>query len=186
MEKQKNEIKKICFESATLFKELVEGGQIKNLKGVKSNPYPSYCFVATDKVMNIVTLFMVNHNMKCDRSVDETAMWEEFDKVVVGVEGKPETIVTRNLRVVKRAVSEGYGYMLKRTCVDQHKKKAFAFYANDRIAEIKAEEDAKSKERFEKKQARSATLANEKVAESKKKIDTEMSRLIKKAMEVQK
>lgn len=186
MEKQKNETKKICFESATLFKELVEGGQIKNLKGVKSNPYPSYCFHATDKVINIVTPFMVNHNMKCDRSVDEMAMWEEFDKVVVNAENKPETIVTRNLRVVKRVVVEGYGYMLKRTLVDQHKKKAFVFYANDRIAEIKAEEDANSKERFEQKQAKETMIANVNVAESKKKIDTEMSKLIKKAMEVQK
>ena len=184
MEKQKNETKRICFESATLFKELVEGGQLKSLRSVKSNPYPSYCFLATEKVMNIVTPFMVSHNMKCDRSADET--WEEFDKVVGGAEGKSETIVTRNLRVVKRVVSEGYGCMLKRTCVDQHKKKTFVFYANDRIAEIKAEEDANSKERFEQKQAKTATLANEKVEESKKKIDTEMSKLIKKAMEVQK
>ncbi len=186
MEKKKNETKRICFESATLFKELVEGGQLKNLKSVKSNPYPAYCFHATDKVINIVTPFMVNHNMKCDRSADETEMWENFDKVVVNTEKQPETIVTRNLRVVKRVVAEGYGYMLKRTLVDQYKKKTFVFYPNDRIAEIKAEEDANSKERFEQKQAKNATLANEKVAESKKKIDTEMSKLIKKAMEVQK
>ena len=89
-------------------------------------------------------------------------------------------------RVVKRVVSEGYGYMLKRTCVDQHKKKAFVFYANDRIDEIKAEEDANSKERFEQRQAKETMIANVNVAESKKKIDTEMSKLIKKAMEVQK
>ena len=186
MDKQKNETKRICFESATLFKELVEGGQLKNFKSVKSNPYPTYCFHATDKVINIVTPFMVNHNMKCDRSADETETWEEFDKVVVNAENKPETIVTRNLRVVKRVVSEGYGCMLKRTCVDQHKKKTFVFYANDRIAEIKAEEDANSKERFEQKQAKETMIANVNVAESKKKIDTEMSKLIKKAMEVQK
>ena len=184
MEKQKNETKKIYFESTTLFKELVEGGQLKSLRSVKSNPYPSYCFLATEKVMNIVTPFMVSHNMKCDRSADET--WEEFDKIVVNAESKPETIVTRNLRVVKRVVAEGYGYMLKRTLVDQHKKKAFVFYANDRIAEIKAEEDVNSKERFEQKQAKETMIANVNVAESKKKIDTEMSKLIKKAMEVQK
>lgn len=184
MEKQKNETKRICFESVALFKKLVEGGQLKNLRSVKSNPYPSYCFLATSKVMNIVTSFMVDHNMKCDRSADET--WEEFEKAVINAESKPETIVTRNLRVVKRVVSEGYGCMLKRTCVDQHKKKTFVFYANDRIAEIKAEEDAKSKERFEQKQAKETMIANINVAESKKKIDTEMSKLIKKAMEVQK
>lgn len=184
MEKQKNETKKIYFESATLFKELVEGGQLKSLRSVKSNPYPSYCFLATEKVMNIVTPFMVSHNMKCDRSADET--WEEFDKIVVNAESKPETIVTRNLRVVKRVVSEGYGCMLKRTCVDQHKKKAFVFYANDRIAKIKAEEDVNSKERFEQKMANATMIANINMEKSKKKIDTEVSRLIKKAMEVQK
>lgn len=184
MEKQNNETKMIYFESATLFKELVERGQLKNLRSVKSNPYPTYCFRATERVMDIVSSFIVDHDMKCNRSVDKT--WEEFDKNIVNAEDKPETIVSRNLRVVKRVVSEGYGYMLKRTCVDQHKKKAFVFYANDRIAEIKAEEDANSKERFEQRQAKETMITNVNVAESKKKIDTEMSKLIKKAMEVQK
>lgn len=183
MEKQKNETQKICFESATLFKELVESGQLRSLRSVKSNPYPSYCFLVTEKVMKVVTPFMINHNMKCDRSADETEMWKEFDKTIVNVEGKPETIVTRNLRVVKRAISEGYGYMLKRTCVDKHKKKAFVFYANDRIAEIKAEEDANNKERYEQRNTEATMIANVNVEKTKKKIDTEMSMLIKKAME---
>ena len=155
---------------------------LKNLRSVKSNPYPSYCFLATKKVMDIVSEFIVNHNMKCDRTVDDS--WEDFEKLVVNAESKPDTIVTRNLRVVKRAVSEGYGNMLKRTCVDQHKKKAFVFYANDRIAEIKAEEDAKSQERYEQRPKTDITPVDMK--EKKKNIDTEMSKLIKKAMEEQK
>lgn len=184
MEKQNNDTKKIYFESATLFKELVEGNQLKSLKGVKSNPYPQYCFLATKKVMDIVSEFMVNHNMKCDRTADES--WEEFEKIVVNEKAKPDTIVTRNLRVVKRAVSEGYGAILKRTCVDQHGKKCFVFYANNRIAEIKAEEDVKSHERFEKKKVEETMISNANAEENKKKIDTEMSKLIKKAMEGQK
>lgn len=179
MEKQNKEVKKICFESASLFKELIEGNQLKNLRSVKSNPYPSYCFLATKKVMDIVSGFLVNHNMKCDRTVDDS--WEDFEKLVVNAESKPDTIVTRNLRVVKRAVSEGYGNMLKRTCVDQHKKKAFIFYTNNRIAKIKQEEDAKSHERYEQKSKLSASL-NE---ENKRNTDTKISELIKKAMEVQ-
>nr|WP_300768619.1 hypothetical protein [uncultured Acetatifactor sp.] len=182
MEKQNKEVKRIYFESASLFKELVEGNQLKNLRSVKSNPYPSYCFLATKKVMDIVSEFIINHNMKCDRTADDS--WEDFEKLVVNTESKPGTIVTRNLRVVKRAVSEGYGNMLKRTCVDQHKKKAFIFYANDRIAEIKAEEDAKSQERYEQRPRADITLVDMK--EKKKNIDTEMSKLIKKAMEEQK
>ena len=62
---------------------------------------------------------------------------ETFDKDILNTEEKPQSIVTRNLKVVKRIVSEGYGHMLKRTCVDQYKKKSFIFYANARIAEIK-------------------------------------------------
>lgn len=182
MENQNKETKKIYFESASLFKELVEGNQLKNLRSVKSNPYPSYCFLATKKVMDIVSGFLVDHDMKCDRTADES--WDDFERVVVNAESKPDTIVTRNLRVVKRAVSEGYGNMLKRTCVDQHKKKAFVFYANDRIAEIKAEEDAKSQERYE--QRPKATITPIDMKEKKKNIDTEMSKLIKKAMEEQK
>lgn len=180
MEKQEKETKKIYFESASLFKELVEGNQLRNLRSVKSKVYPQYCFLATKKVMEIVTEFLINHNMKCDRTVDGT--WEEFEKTVVNAETKPDTIVTRNLRVVKRAVSEGYGDMLKRTCVDQHGKKAFIFYANNRIAEIKQEEDAESYERYERK-SKASTCLNE---ENKKKTDTKISELIKKAMEVQK
>lgn len=182
MEKQNKEVKKIYFESASLFKELVEGNQLKNLRSVKSNPYPLYCFLATKKVMDIVSEFIVNHNMKCDRTADDS--WEDFEKLVVNTESKPDTIVTRNLRVVKRAVSEGYGNMLKRTLVDQHKKKAFVFYANDRIAGIKAEEDAKSQERYEQRPKADITPVDMK--EKKKNIDTEMSKLIKKAMEEQK
>ena len=182
VEKQNKEEKKIYFESASLFKELVEGNQLKNLRSVKSNPYPSYCFLATKKVMDIVSEFIVNHNMKCDRTVDDS--WEDFEKLVVSAETKPDTIVTRNLRVVKRAVSEGYGNMLKRTLVDQHKKKAFVFYANDRIVEIKVEEDAKSHERYEQRPKADITPVDMK--EKKKNIDTEMSKLIKKAMEEQK
>ena len=155
VEKQNKEVKRIYFESVSLFKELVEGNQLKNLRSVKSNPYPSYCFLATKKVMDIVN-----------------------------AESKPDTIVTRNLRVVKRVVSEGYGNMLKRTLVDQHKKKAFVFYANDRITEIKAEEDAKSQERYEQRPKADITPVDMK--EKKKNIDTEMSKLIKKAMEEQK
>ena len=181
MEKQ-NEVKKIYFESVTLFKELVESNQLKNIRSVKSNPYPSYCFLATKRVMDIVSAFMVNHDMKCDRSADES--WGDFDNTIVNSETKPDTIVTRNLRVVKRVVAEGYGNMLKRTCVDQHKKKVFVFYANDRIAEIKAEEDAKSHERYEQKIKSAASSIN--TEENKRKADTEMSRLIMKAMEGQK
>ena len=182
MEKQNKETRKIYFESASLFKLLIEGNQLKNLRSVKSNPYPSYCFLATKNVMDIVSGFIVDHNMKCDRTADES--WDDFEKLVVNAEVKPDTIVTRNLRVVKRAVSEGYGNMLKRTCVDQHKKKAFVFYANDRIAEIKAEEDAKSQERYEQRPKAIITLVN--MNDAKKKADTEMSKLIKKAMEEQK
>ncbi|MEZ3435000.1 MAG: hypothetical protein K1W34_10350 [Lachnospiraceae bacterium] len=180
MEKQKKETKKIYFESVSLFKELVEGNQLKNLRSVKSKVYPQYCFLATKKVKDIFTEFLINHDMKCDRTADET--WGEFEKTVVNAETKPDTIVTRNLRVVKRAVSEGYGDRLKRTCVDQHGKKAFIFYANNRINEIKQEEDAKSLERYEQK-SKATVCMNQ---ENKKKTDTKISELIKKAMEVQK
>ena len=99
---------------------------------------------------------------------------ETFDKDILNTEEKPQSIVTRNLKVVKRIVSEGYGHMLKRTCVDQYKKKCFIFYANDRIAEIKNEEDAISRAKYEEKHTSSR----------KEMADTRMSELIKKAMEV--
>ena len=126
---------KIEFESATLFKELVEKGQMKSLISVKSAPYPKYCFKKNEKVADIVGKFVTAHDLKCDRSIDDC--WENFDKQILNSEEKPQCIVTRNLKAVKRIIAEGYGYMLKRTCVDQYKKKCFIFYANDRIAEIK-------------------------------------------------
>ena len=116
--------------------------------------------------------FVAKHNLKSDRSIDDC--WETFDKDILNTEEKPHSIVTRNLKVVKRIVSEGYGHMLKRTCVDQYKKKCFVFYANDRIAEIKNEEDAISRAKYEEKHTSSR----------KEMADTRMSELIKKAMEV--
>lgn len=163
---------RIEFESATLFKELIEKGQLKCLISVKSLPYPKYCFKKNGKVDDIVGKFITSHNLKCDRSVDDC--WDEFDKQILNAEEKPNVIVTRNLKAVKRIIAEGYGYLLKRTCVDQYKKKCFIFYENDRIAEIKAEEDAISRAKYESKHTSSR----------KETADTQMSALIKKAMEV--
>ena len=126
----------------------------------------------TDKVADIVGKFVAQHNLKSDRSIDDC--WETFDKVIVNAEEKPQSIVTRNLKAVKRIVDEGYAYMLKRTCVDQYKKKCFVFYENDRISEIKNEEDAISRAKYEEKHTSSR----------KEMADTRMSELIKKAMEV--
>lgn len=162
---------RIEFESATLFKELIEKGQLKSLVSVKSLPYPKYCFKKNDKVNDIVGKFITSHNLKCDRTVDDC--WDDFDKVILNSDEKPNVIVTRNLKVVKRIIAEGYGYLLKRTCVDQYKKKCFIFYENDRITEIKAEEDVISRAKYESKHTSSR----------KETADTQMSALIKKAME---
>ena len=95
-------VERIDFESATLFKELVDKGQLKSLVSVKSSPYPKYCFKNTDKVADIVGKFVAQHNLKSDRSIDDC--WETFDKVIVNAEEKPQSIVTRNLKAVKRIV----------------------------------------------------------------------------------
>ncbi len=172
MDQNTIEKKTVKFQSVTLFKELMIKNQGRSLISVKSNGgYPEYCFKGTEKVMHIVGGFLATHDLKNDRSVED---WSVFDELVTNAEVKPETIVTRNLEVVKRIVSEGYGYMLKRTGVDQYKKKFFVFYVNDRIAEIKNEEDAKSKERYENKHT---------ISHKKSCADTQMSQLIKKAME---
>ena len=42
---------RIEFESATLFKELVEKGQLRSLVSVKSSTYPKYCFKNTEKFL---------------------------------------------------------------------------------------------------------------------------------------
>ncbi len=165
-------VERIYFESATLFKELVDKGQLKSLVSVKSSLYPKYCFKNTDKVADIVGKFVAQHNLKSDRSIDDC--WEKFDKDILNVEEKPQSIVTRNLKAVKRIVNEGYGYLLKRTCVDQYKKKCFVFYENERISEIKEEEDIISRANYE----------NKHISSRKEMADTRMSELIKKAMEV--
>ena len=162
---------RIEFESATLFKELVNSGQLKSLVSVKSAPYPKYCFKKSDKVNDIIGKFITAHDLKSDRSVDDC--WEDFDKNILGSEEKPKNIVTRNMKAVKRVIEEGYGYLLKRTCVDQYGKKCFIFYDNDRIAEIKTEEDAVSRAKYE----------NKHTSVKKETADTQMSALIKKAME---
>lgn len=178
----------ISFESASLFKRLVEANQLKNLKSVRSNPYPTYCFRASKTVTDIVGAFMAEHDMKCDRSVDAPldTSWRDFERLVVNAGGKSETIVTRNLRVVKRVAEAGYGCMLKRTLVDQYGKKAFVFYWHKEIAEIKADEDAKSKERFEKRQAENDASSATIMEENRKSANTQMSNLFKKIIGGQK
>lgn len=185
---EQNNKEMIYFESAALFKELIEANQLKNLTSVKGNPYPTYCFRASKTVKEIVGDFMARHNMKCDRSADTTpdASWAEFERLVLNSEGKPETVTTRNIRVVKRAIEEGFGCLLKRTLVDQHGKKAFVFYSNKWIAEIKADEDAKSKERFEKRQAEQAAVSVEHIEENRRNANTQMSNLFKKVIGGQK
>lgn len=162
---------RIEFESVTLFTELVNNGQLKSLVSVKSKPYPKYCFKKNEKVNDIIGKFITSHDLKSDRSVDDC--WEDFDNHVLKVEEKPKSIVTRNLKAVKRIINEGYGYLLKRTCVDQYGKKCFVFYENDRIVEIKTEEDAISRAKYE----------NKHTSVKKETTDTQMSALIKKAME---
>lgn len=98
-----------------------------------------------------------------------------FDKNILNAAEKPNTIVTRNLKAVKRIVAEGYGYLLKRTCLDKYQKICFIFYGNNRIVEIKNEEDAISRAKYEEKH----TTSRKEIA------DTQMSALIKKAMEEQ-
>ncbi len=171
----KVEMKKECinFESVTLFAELIEKGQIRYLRSINSKTYPEYRFVKNDKTLEIISLFMVSHDLKSDRSIDDC--WEEFDKLVTNAEIKPETIVTRNLNVVKQIIAEGYGYMIKRTGVDQYKKKFFVIYANERIKEIKEKGDLESKAKYE-------VIHNN----SQKECDIQISKLIKKAMEVEK
>lgn len=164
------EKKNIYFESCTLFRELLEKGQIRNLVSVKTKTYPEYCFKGTDAVLQIVASYMAKHDLKCDRSMED---WSEYERLILNATEKPETIVTRNLEAVKTIVSEGYGYMLKRTGVDQYKKKFFVFYVNDRILEIKNDADLKSKEKYESKHK------NTKQEEA----NTQMSELLKKAME---
>ena len=174
---------RIYFESVSLFKRLIENNQLKHLISVKSNPYPTYCFRASKTVSDIVGAFMVEHGMKCDRTADKS--WEDFENTVIKSATPPETIITRNFRVVKRILSDGYGNMLKRTLVDKHGKKAFVFYSNEHIAAIKAEEDANSRKRYEEKLADKNARYVLAVEAHKKKADTQISQLIRGTMEVQ-
>lgn len=175
MEKQNTKKDYVSFESVTLFTELVNTGQLRKLRSVKSSPYPTYCFEKTKTVMDIAGEFITAHNLKSDRSVD--ICWDELNKIFADKEKKPETVVTRNLDAVKQIISEGYGYMLKRTGVDQYKKKFFVFYVNDRIKDIKADYDARNKAKYEEIHKKTTQKSD---------CDTQMSKLIMKAMEVQK
>lgn len=163
---------RIEFESATLFAELIGKGQLKSLVSVKSSPYPVYCFKNTEKVADIIGKFVTQHGLKSDRSVDDC--WKAYDEYIINAIEKPSCIVTRNLKAVKRIIEEGYGYLLKRTNIDKYGKKCFIFYENDRIVEIKKEEDAINRAKYEEKHT----------ASRKETADTQMSALIKKAMEV--
>lgn len=170
------EKKTVTFQSVNLLKELIGKGQMRNLVSIKTKEYPEYCFRGTGKVMSIVANYMAKHDLKCDRSNED---WSEYEKNILNSECKPEQIVTRNLEVVKRLVSENMGYLCKRTGIDQYHKKFFVFYANDRVIEIKNEEDEKSKERY---LDAKETGSNEKQETA----NIQMSQLLKKVLEERK
>lgn len=97
------------FESVKLFEEIIKAGQIKNLISVSSHEYPIYKFKKSNKVTSVYEKFLAEHDMKCDRSVDDC--WNDFDDYIN--QPKKETIITRNIKAVKQIIEVGYGYMLK-------------------------------------------------------------------------
>ena len=132
------------FESVKLFEEIIKAGQIKNLISVSSHEYPIYKFKKSNKVTSVYEKFLAEHDMKCDRSVDDC--WNDFDDYIN--QPKKETIITRNIKAVKQIIEVGYGYMLKRTGVDKYNKRCFVFYKNPVIEDIKTKADAESKEKY--------------------------------------
>lgn len=132
------------FESVKLFEEIIKAGQIKNLISVSSHEYPIYKFKKSNKVTSVYEKFLAEHDMKCDRSVDDC--WNDFDDYIN--QPKKETIITRNIKAVKQIIEVGYGYMLKRTGVDKYNKRCFVFYKNPVIEDVKTKADAESKEKY--------------------------------------
>lgn len=68
------------FESVKLFEEIIKAGQIKNLISVSSHEYPIYKFKKSNKVTSVYEKFLAEHDMKCDRSVDDC--WNDFDDYI--------------------------------------------------------------------------------------------------------
>lgn len=157
------------FESVKLFEEIIKAGQIKNLISVSSHEYPIYKFKKSNKVTSVYEKFLAEHDMKCDRSVDDC--WNDFDDYIN--QPKKETIITRNIKAVKQIIEVGYGYMLKRTGVDKYNKRCFVFYRNPVIEDIKTKADAESKEKYN----------NNYLNIKKNTTDKKISGLIKKSME---
>ena len=68
------------FESVKLFEEIIKAGQIKNLISVSSHEYPIYKFKKSNKVTSVYEKFLAEHDMNCDRSVDDC--WNDFDDYI--------------------------------------------------------------------------------------------------------
>lgn len=158
------------FESVKLFENIVRAGQIKNLISVTSHKYPTYKFRKSEKVTSVYEAFLAEHNMKCDRSVDDC--WSDFEDYINQSENN-ETIITRNIKVVKQIIEAGYAYMLKRTGIDKYNKRCFVFYKNDVIEDIKTKADIENKRKYD----------NSCLNIKKNITDKKISGLIKKSME---
>lgn len=162
----------IQFTSLTLLETLQRKKLLKHLMKVKidNDGYPVFSMRNTEKVAGVVATFMGNHDLKCDRSIDGEA-WEYYKQDIIDSNKKPDIIITRNYKAVSRIFDEGLSCLLCKAGIDKNGKHFFGFYGNPVIAEIKREEDEKSRQRYEAK----------KIMETD--VNTEMGKLIEKAME---
>ena len=95
-----------------------------------------------------------------DRIGDEEMWWLEYDDSYFRDPREKQLIKSSNFRTVTRIINEGYGHYLVSVRYNAYGRKIYKFMDNPRILEIKAEEDAKSHQKWLERQSMDG-VANE-------------------------
>ncbi len=142
--------------SLTLLKMINDSKLMKFLCFVRTEEvegtfYPVYCFYNDKDIADCINSFAVKYGTT-DREADDQTLWAGFDGKMLKDYSSCKKINSRKYQVVNRAFKAGHMSSLIGVFRDERGRKTFRFTYNDEIANIKAEEDERSRIEWESKQ----------------------------------
>lgn len=175
MSNAKRESKTVYFGSLELLQIMAENNMLYYFKSVKfKDKYPLFGFIAVPKILKLIDNFSEEHCGCTNHTVDSVSLWTDKVNFITGNKQGINTIVTRNIHVVKTIIQYGYGYRINRIYKDNSGKRVFKFYSCPEIETIKADGDKISHAKWEHKQKKNSI--------KEKPVNETMKKLIDKAM----
>lgn len=173
MSNTKKENKIVYFGSLELLQTMAENNVLYYFKSVKfKDKYPLFGFIAVPKVLKLIEKFSEKHCGGTNHTVDDVSLWKDNVGFITSDKQGIDTIITRNIHIVKSIIQYGYGYRINKIYIDKSGKRVFRFYSCPEIETIKADGDKVSHDKWERKQKNA----------KEKPVNEAMKKLIDKAM----